>query len=70
MAPKPKNPIVSQFLRNTHYKLLKDAGVSLDCAVCLSTVLNCKDCYALLVCGHSFHMGCLIDVDVCPLCRK
>ena len=66
------NPLVSNFLKNSHYDLLKETNKNIECPICLESLLCCKNCYALLLCGHSLHITCLMNTHSkkCPLCRN
>ena len=66
-----KEPIrpVKDYLKNQMWDLLKDKGEKIECSICLSEI-DCKNCYSLLTCGHSFHLCCVFRCKNCPLCRN
>ncbi|KDO21015.1 hypothetical protein SPRG_13943 [Saprolegnia parasitica CBS 223.65] len=39
---------------------------SWNCVVCLENQVNC----ALTPCGHTFCLGCAVQLDKCPICRQ
>ncbi|OQR82544.1 hypothetical protein ACHHYP_20786 [Achlya hypogyna] len=39
---------------------------SWNCVVCLENQINC----ALVPCGHTFCLGCAVQLDKCPICRQ
>jgi hypothetical protein len=69
--PEIKEPCrpVKDFLKNNYFKLLKEKNDKIECSVCLEEI-DCPKCYYLLNCGHSFHIGCAIRCNFCPLCRQ
>ena len=65
-----KNAQVSDFLKNKHYDLLVKNGEKLDCPVCLESVLGCRNCFCLLICGHAMHLHEYLKLTKCPVCRE
>lgn len=63
---------VSQFLKNTYFDLLKNAPPTapIVCSICLDDLMNCKNCFCLLNCGHNFHIQCVSNQARCPVCRE
>ena len=57
----PRQPIrpVKDFLKNNYWELL-------ECSICLNEV-DCKNCFCLMDCGHSFHLCCILKCKNCPL---
>lgn len=70
MAPKKSIP-VSSFLKCQYFELMKQTNNTLECSICLTDVLNCKNCMCLLSCGHAFHFECITQTSTsnCPMCR-
>lgn len=60
---------VKTFLKNQVWDLLKQQNKECECSICLETI-DCKNCYCLLSCGHSFHLCCIVGQTRCPLCRN
>ena len=46
-----RNGPVNEYLKNQFYDLLVKSGEPLECPVCLESVLGCRNCFCLLVCG-------------------
>jgi hypothetical protein len=67
--PKKLN-IVSKHLSENYFSMAKDLNKDMECSICLSNI-DCKNCFTLLSCGHSFHAGCLLFLKekICPVCR-
>ena len=66
-----QNKIVKTYLSNQYFDMCKITNKEMTCAICLDDVLDCKRCFCLLVCGHSFHSTCyLMNGDICPVCRE
>jgi len=67
--PKKLN-IVSKHLSENYFSMAKDLNKDMECSICLSNI-DCKCCFTLLSCGHSFHAGCLLFLKekICPVCR-
>lgn len=67
----PKDPvkIVKDHLKNNYWELLNKSGQKVECSICMEEV-DCKMCFALLSCGHSFHLCCVIKCKSCPVCRS
>ena len=61
---------VSRFLKNNYFEMLKTKSEPIVCSICLEDVLNCKNCYCLLACGHNFHFQCVSNETRCPVCRE
>ena len=67
-SAKPIDHIVSDYLKDDYYEIKKILKNKLECSICLDEIC-CKKCLALLPCGHSFHLSCLLKCSSCPLCR-
>ena len=65
---KPVDHIVNDYLKDDYYELKKKLNIDLECSICLDKIC-CKKCLALLPCGHTFHLCCLLKCNSCPLCR-
>ncbi len=57
------------FLSNKLFDLCQISKESLECSICLEGI-DCKKCHVVLSCGHSYHIGCIINQPKCPICRK
>lgn len=66
--PQPTKVIVADYLKNNYFDMATECNKTLQCPVCLEDIC-CKKCMALLPCGHSYHLCCLIKLDKCALCR-
>jgi hypothetical protein len=66
---KSKNQPVSMFLAKEYFSQKEKLKETLDCPICLETI-DCVNCFCLLMCGHSFHLGCIISQSRCALCRE
>ena len=64
----PVRPVKS-FLKNQVWELLKEKQKEIECSICLEGI-DCKNCYCLLTCGHSFNLCCIVGQTRCPLCRN
>ena len=64
------NGPVSDHLKDQYYDLLVKSGEMLDCPVCLESVLGCKNCLCLLMCGHAMHLHEYLKLSKCPVCRQ
>ena len=66
----PKLKICSQFLIDLFYTMQKELKQEMECIICMDK-LECKSCFVLLNCGHSFHSKCLLFLvdKQCPVCR-
>ena len=60
---------VKDFLKNQFWEMKKDKQETLECSICI-TEIDCKNCFSLLTCGHSFHLCCIFKCTNCPLCRN
>jgi hypothetical protein len=65
---KPVNYMVNDYLKDDFYEMKLKLNQALECSICLDKIC-CKRCMALLPCGHSFHLACLLKCNFCPLCR-
>ena len=65
-----RNGPVNEYLKNQFYDLHVKSGQPLDCPVCLESVLGCRNCFCLLVCGHAMHLHEFLKVSKCPVCRE
>ena len=65
-----KLKICSQHLSQNYFEMARELNKDLECSVCLEK-LNCKSCFTILSCGHSFHGSCLVRIKEkeCPTCR-
>ena len=65
-----KLKICSQHLSQNYFEMARQLNKDLECSVCLEK-LNCKSCFTILSCGHSFHGSCLVRIkeQECPTCR-
>ncbi len=61
--------VVKDYLKNQMWDLKKEKGENIECSICLSEI-DCRNCYSLLTCGHSFHLCCVLKCKNCPLCRN
>ena len=61
--------ICKPFLRDMVYNLIKKDKIENACAICLEDI-QCKHCFSLLSCGHSFHAYCIHNITRCPMCRS
>jgi hypothetical protein len=67
---KPPNRMVSDFLKNNYWDMLKAQNKSVECAICLEQI-DCKKCFCILSCGHFYDIGCIIKCKgKCPTCRN
>ena len=64
------NGPVSDHLKNQFYDLLVKSNQPLDCPICLESVLGCRNCFCLLVCGHAMHLHEYLKLSKCPVCRQ
>jgi len=71
VTPEYKEPVrpVKDFLKNNHYRMLKQSKEKLNCSICLDDI-DCEKCFYLLSCGHYYHIGCAIKCNFCPTCRQ
>lgn len=60
--------IVKDFLKNNYFDMLKEKKEKIECSICLEEI-DCKNCFCLLTCGHSYHLGCVLKCHKCPICR-
>lgn len=67
----PPTIIVENYLKNNYWEMCEKLEKSLECSICLEHI-NCKNCFTLLVCGHSYHLCCITRCrpNQCPLCRS
>ena len=68
----PQEPIrpVKDFLKCKVWDLIKaQPNNDIECSICLDNI-DCKKCYTILTCGHSYHLACVIKCETCPLCRS
>ncbi len=65
-----RNGPVGDHLKNQFYDLLVKSGEPLECPVCLESVLGCRNCFCLLVCGHAMHLHEYLKLSKCPVCRE
>lgn len=63
------NQPVSFYLAKEYFSQKEQLHEVLECPICLE-VINCVNCFCLLVCGHSYHIGCIMSQTCCALCRK
>jgi|DEB0MinimDraft_6_1074348.scaffolds.fasta_scaffold32426_4 hypothetical protein len=65
-----KLKICKDFLSENYFDMCKELNKDLECSICMEK-LNCRSCFMLLACGHSFHAKCLIRMQehMCPTCR-
>ena len=70
-APEPPTIIVESFLKNNYWDMLQKIEKVNECSVCLEDI-KCKNCFTLLMCGHTFHLCCITrcQPNWCPICRK
>jgi len=66
----PREPvrITKDFLKNNYFDMLKEKKEKIECSICLEEI-DCKNCFCLLTCGHSYHLGCILKCHNCPICR-
>ena len=77
-----KDDIYKKKIRKTimeNLKIKHYLKIGETCSICLDEILRRKDAF-LTDCGHSFHIGCIINYDYknsfvklgvfCPLCRS
>lgn len=72
-TPKTLTPqIASAYLTQQFWEMKKALDHVDDCPVCLESVLNCRQCFCLLACGHVMHNSCFLQLrdDSCPVCRS
>ena len=64
------NQPVSNHLTKEYYEMMKTLAKPMECSICLEAI-DCKNCFCLLICGHSFHYNCISRVkpSKCPICR-
>ena len=61
---------VKDFLKYKVWDLIKaQPNNDIECSICLDNI-DCKKCYTILNCGHSYHLNCVIKCKTCPLCRS
>ena len=60
--------IVSDYLKNMFYDLLKETNKEIKCPICLEDIC-CKKCFTLLKCGHYCCLYEYIKINKCPVCR-
>ena len=65
------NNVASRHLTNQYFNMKKLLKYEEDCPVCLESLMECKHCFTLLICGHSLHTKCFLDMinDQCPICK-
>ncbi len=65
-----KLKLVSKHLSDNYFSMSKELNKEMGCSICLSNI-DCKCCFSLLSCGHSFHASCLLLLSdqICPVCR-
>ena len=61
-----KNGQVHEFLKNNYYDLLVKTGQPLECPICFESVIGCRNCFCLLICGHAMHLHEYLKVTRCP----
>jgi len=60
--------ITKDFLKNNYFDMLKEKRETIECSICLEEI-DCKNCFCLLTCGHSYHLACILKCHNCPICR-
>ena len=65
-----RNCPVNEYLKNNYYDLLVKSGEALEYPICMESVLGCRNCFCLLVCGHAMHLHEYLKVTRCPVCRE
>ena len=69
LQPAPTSMFVSDFLKNNYWDMMRELKKTQECSICLNE-MDCKKCFTLLNCGHSFCLCCIIRCQACPLCRS
>ena len=68
------NTLCSRHLTGQVFDLKKQTNVEEECSICLESLMCCRTCYTLLICGHAFHSSCYHihaqASDECPVCRQ
>jgi len=73
-----KTPVplfVGDYLKKNFWAMSKQLDKKYECSICLDEIEcsnGCERCFALLTCGHVFHLPCIIRCQPmnCPLCRS
>ena len=67
-----QNIVCSRHLTGQVFEMKKQLNVQEECCICLDSLMECKCCYTLLICGHAFHSRCWMDSnqESCPVCRQ
>ena len=52
--------ICSRHLTGQVFEMKKQLKIEEECCICLETLLECKACYTLLICGHALHSTSII----------
>ena len=60
--------IVSNYLSNQFYDMLKEAKKEVMCPICMEEIC-CKKCFTLLRCGHYCCLYEYVKINKCPVCR-
>ena len=63
--------IASPYITQQIWEMSRALEKSIDCPVCLESVMTCRHCFCILNCGHSLHTSCYLQLrgNQCPLCR-
>lgn len=64
-----RSNIVSDYLANQYYDLLKETKKEITCPVCMEEIC-CKKCFTLLRCGHYCCLYEYVKMNKCPVCRN
>ena len=64
----PQKVMTAEYLKNNYFDMAKECNRKLDCPICLEDIC-CRKCFAMLPCGHFYHLSCLINIEKCALCR-
>ena len=65
-----KYVVCKDFLKDKVWELQKATNEKNTCSICIEDI-NCKHCFCLLSCGHSYHSSCLMKWNKgCPLCKN
>ena len=64
--------IASPFITQQFWEMSKALEKVVECPVCLESVMSCRHCFCLLMCGHALHTSCFLQLrgNPCPVCRE
>ena len=64
--------IASPFITQQFWEMSKALEKVVECPVCLESVMSCRHCFCLLMCGHALHTSCFLQLrgSPCPVYRE